>query len=65
MRCSTWSLDWIACVLAGLDGSFIVRRPEELREVLERRAEKIATLSKHTERTAAPSTRVLVFRASS
>ena len=55
LRCSTWSLDWIARVLAGLDCSFIVRRPEELREALERRAEKIATLSKRTERAAAPS----------
>ena len=55
LRCSTWSLDWIARVLAGLDCPFIVRRPEELREALERRAEKIATLSKRTERAAAPS----------
>ena len=55
LRCSTWSLDWIARVLAGLDCSFIVRRPEELREALERRAEKIATLSRRTERAAAPS----------
>jgi predicted DNA-binding transcriptional regulator YafY len=55
LRCSTWSLDWIARVLAGLDCSFIVRRPEELREALERRAEKIAILSKRTERAAAPS----------
>jgi predicted DNA-binding transcriptional regulator YafY len=44
LRCSTWSLDWIARVLAGLDCSFIVRRPDELREALERRAEKIANL---------------------
>jgi predicted DNA-binding transcriptional regulator YafY len=49
LRCSTWSLDWIARVLAGLDCSFIVRRPDELREALERRAEKIAALSKRTE----------------
>jgi predicted DNA-binding transcriptional regulator YafY len=54
LRCSTWSLDWIARVLAGLDCSFIVRRPGELQDALERRAEKIATLSKRTER-AAPS----------
>jgi predicted DNA-binding transcriptional regulator YafY len=54
LRCSTWSLDWIARVLAGLDCSFIVRRPDELREALERRAEKIANLSKRTWR-AAPS----------
>jgi predicted DNA-binding transcriptional regulator YafY len=55
LRCSTWSLDWIARVLAGLDCSFIVQRPEELREALERRAEKIATLSRRTERATAPS----------
>ena len=55
LRCSTWSLDWIARVLAGLDCSFIVRRPEELREALERRAEKIATLSRRTERATAHS----------
>jgi predicted DNA-binding transcriptional regulator YafY len=54
LRCSTWSLSWIARVLAGLDCSFIVRRPDELRDALERRAEKITTLSKRTER-AAPS----------
>jgi predicted DNA-binding transcriptional regulator YafY len=54
LRCSTWSLDWIARALAGLDCSFIVRRPGELRDALEWRAEKIATLSKRTER-AAPS----------
>jgi len=49
LRCSTWSLDWIARVLAGLDCSFIVRRPDELREALEQRAEKIVTLSKRIE----------------
>jgi hypothetical protein len=36
-------------VLAGLDCSFIVRRPDELREALEQRAEKIVTLSKRIE----------------
>ena len=50
LRCSTWSLDWMARVLAGLDCSFIVRRPDELRDALERRAEKIAVLSRRTER---------------
>ena len=50
LRCSTWSLDWIARVLAGLDCSFIVRRPDELRDALERRAKKITTLSKRTEK---------------
>jgi predicted DNA-binding transcriptional regulator YafY len=50
LRCSTWSLDWIARVLAGLDCSFIVRLPDELRDALERRAEQITTLSRRTER---------------
>ena len=50
LRCSTWSLDWMARVLAGLDCSFIVRRPDELRDALERRAEKIAVLSRRTDR---------------
>jgi predicted DNA-binding transcriptional regulator YafY len=49
LRCSTWSLDWVARVLAGLDCSFVVRRPVELREALERRAERISTLAKHSE----------------
>jgi predicted DNA-binding transcriptional regulator YafY len=52
LRCSTWSLEWAARVLAGLDCSFVVRRPAELRDVLELRAEKIATLAKRTEREA-------------
>jgi predicted DNA-binding transcriptional regulator YafY len=52
LRCSTWNLGWIARVLAGLDCSFIVRHPAELREVLERRAEEISTLAKRTEREA-------------
>ncbi len=50
LRCSTWSLDWVARVLAGLDCSFVVRRPVELREALERRAERISTLAKRTEK---------------
>ena len=49
LRCSTWSLDWVARVLAGLDCSFVVRRPVGLREALERRAERISTLAKHKE----------------
>jgi predicted DNA-binding transcriptional regulator YafY len=52
LRCSTWSLEWPARVLAGLDCSFVVRRPTELRDALEQRAEKIATLAKRTEREA-------------
>jgi predicted DNA-binding transcriptional regulator YafY len=54
LRCSTWSLDWVARVLAGLDCSFVVRRPVELRQALERRAERISTLAKHTEKEASP-----------
>ena len=50
LRCSTWSLDWVARVLAGLDCSFVVRRPDELGEALERRAERISTLAKRTEK---------------
>jgi len=49
LRCSTWSLEWVARMLAGLDCSFVVRSPTELREALERRAEEIAALAKRTE----------------
>ena len=49
LRCSTWSLDWVARVLAGLECSFVVRRPVELKEALERRAGRISTLARHTE----------------
>ena len=52
LRCSTWSLEWPARVLAGLDCSFVVRRPTELRDALEQRAEKLATLAKRAEREA-------------
>jgi predicted DNA-binding transcriptional regulator YafY len=52
LRCSTWSLEWPARVLAGLDCSFVVRRPTELRDALEQRAEKLASLAKRTEREA-------------
>jgi predicted DNA-binding transcriptional regulator YafY len=52
LRCSTWSLEWPARVLAALDCSFVVRRPTELRDALEQRAEKLATLAKRTEREA-------------
>jgi predicted DNA-binding transcriptional regulator YafY len=54
LRCSTWSLDWVARVLAGLDCSFVVRAPDELRDALKRRAEKIATLAKRTETATSP-----------
>lgn len=46
LRCSTWNLDWMARVLAGLECSFYVRRPEELRQALQRRAEEISALAK-------------------
>jgi predicted DNA-binding transcriptional regulator YafY len=49
LRCSTWSLEWPARVLAALDCSFVVRRPAELRDALEKRAEKIVTLARRTE----------------
>jgi len=52
LRCSTWSLEWPARVLASLDCSFVVRAPDELRDALELRAEKIATLAKRTDRKA-------------
>jgi hypothetical protein len=52
LRCSTWSLEWPARLLAGLDCSFVVRRPAELRDALELRAEKIVTLARRTEREA-------------
>ena len=52
LQCSTWSLEWPARVLAGLDCSFVVRRPAELRDALEQRAEKLTALAKRTEREA-------------
>src|SRR5215204_2740835 len=54
LRCSTWNLEWPARLLAGLDCSFVVRRPTQLRDALELRAEKIATLAKRTGREASP-----------
>jgi hypothetical protein len=36
-------------MLAGLDCSFVVRHPAELRDALEKRAEKIVTLARRTE----------------
>ncbi len=49
MRCSTSNLDWVAHVLAGLECSFIIRRPAELRETLERRALELSILARRTE----------------
>jgi predicted DNA-binding transcriptional regulator YafY len=54
LRCSTWSLEWVARVLAGLSCSFVVRAPDELREALERRAGEIATLARRTEKKSSP-----------
>jgi predicted DNA-binding transcriptional regulator YafY len=52
LRCSTWSLEWPARLLAGLDCSFVVRHPTELRDALELRAEKLANLAQRTGREA-------------
>jgi predicted DNA-binding transcriptional regulator YafY len=52
LRCSTWTLEWPARVLAGLDCSFVVWRPAELRDALEQRAEKLAILARRKEREA-------------
>lgn len=41
--------DWVAHVLVGLECSFIIRRPAELRETLERRAWEISILARRTE----------------
>ena len=50
LRCPTRDLRWMARVLAGLDCPFVVRRPDELREALERRAEEISALAKRAEK---------------
>jgi predicted DNA-binding transcriptional regulator YafY len=50
LRCRTWDLGWMARTLAGLDSPFIVRRPDELREALERRAAEISALARRTEK---------------
>jgi predicted DNA-binding transcriptional regulator YafY len=49
LRCSASNLGWMARVLAGLECSFVVRRPAELRDALERRAEEISALAKRTQ----------------
>jgi predicted DNA-binding transcriptional regulator YafY len=54
LRCPTRDLGWVARVLAGLDCPFVVRRPDELREALERRAREICAMAKRAE-TGAPS----------
>ena len=52
LRCSTWDLDWVARVLAGLEHPFFVRTPDELREALERRAKRISAHARRTQRSA-------------
>ena len=42
---STSDLGWVARVLAGLECPFVVRRPAELRDALQRRAEEISALA--------------------
>ena len=49
LRCPTRNLGWMARVLTGLDCPFVVRRPEELRGALRRRAEEISALAERTE----------------
>ena len=52
LRCPTRNLNWIARLLAGLECSFVVRQPDELRKALEQRAEEISALAKRTEKEA-------------
>lgn len=54
LRCRAWDLGWVARVLAGLDRPFIVRRPPELRDALERRAAEISALARRTEKETFP-----------
>ena len=49
LRCQTWNLDWLARVLAGLEAPFVVRRPDELREALERRAADVIALARRAD----------------
>lgn len=48
MRCSTWDLTWMARVLSGMESSFIVLHPTELKDALEQRAGEISALAKRT-----------------
>ena len=48
LQCPTRNLNWMARLLSGLDCSFIVRQPDELRKALEQRAEEISVLAKRT-----------------
>lgn len=54
LTCRAWDLGWVARVLAGLDRPFIVRRPPELRDALERRAAEISALARRTEKKTSP-----------
>jgi predicted DNA-binding transcriptional regulator YafY len=49
LTCPTRNLGWMARVLAGLDCPFVVRRPDELKQALERRAREISALAKRAE----------------
>jgi predicted DNA-binding transcriptional regulator YafY len=49
LRCPTRNLGWMARVLAGLDCPFVVRRPDELKQALERRAREISAMAKRAE----------------
>jgi predicted DNA-binding transcriptional regulator YafY len=49
MRSSTSDLAWMSRVLAGLSFHFVVRRPSELREALQRLAAEIVVLAGRTE----------------
>jgi predicted DNA-binding transcriptional regulator YafY len=49
MRSSTSDLAWMSRVLAGLSFPFVVRRPSELREALQRLAAEIVALAGRTE----------------
>jgi predicted DNA-binding transcriptional regulator YafY len=44
-RCYVNRLEWIAHFLAGLDCPIVIRQPEELREALQKLAEKIIFLA--------------------
>jgi len=45
LRCYTNNLDWIAHLLAGLDCPLVIRQPAELREALQRLAERISEMA--------------------
>lgn len=48
LRCYVSHLEWIAHFLAGLDCPLVVRQPSELREALQRLAEKIIRIATQT-----------------